>query len=166
MPKITVAVIAIMLAAAWPAAALAKTLKIGSDPAVATITLPDAWDGSAEEGQVEALSSDKAIYLSVETVSAEDLKTAGQDVARQLADQKIELDQKSRKVAPVTIAGMSGAAISWEAKDADGPTQVHMVTLKARPDTEILVLRWGDEGAEKNHAAEVDAILKSLAPIK
>lgn len=163
------AVTAIVMAAAlagMPVAARAKTVSLGSDPAVATIAIPDAWKSDVTEGQVEALSPDQTLYLSAEVVPAEDLQATGREVARVLAEEKIDLKQDSRKVAQVTFAGMPGAAISWDATDADGPTQVHMVVIKAKPDFEVLVLRWGNEAAEKYHAADIEGILKSLAPAK
>ena len=149
-----------------PAAALAKTFTLGTDPKVATITLPDAWDGDGTDGQLEALSPDKTIFLSVTAVDAAEVKAAGQEVAKVLAENKIELKQDSRKVAPVTVAGMSGAAIFWDATDADGATQVHLVTLKTASGGALVVLRWGDADAEKDHAAEIDAIMKSVAAVK
>ena len=146
-----------------PAAALAKTFTLGNDPKVATITLPDAWDGDGADGQLEALSPDKTIFLSATTVDAAEVKAAGQEVAKVLAENKIELRQDSRVVAPLTVAGMSGAAISWDATDADGATQVHLVTLKTPAGEGLVVLRWGDADAEKDHAAEIEAIIKSVA---
>ena len=158
-------VLAIALAAAMSAAA-AKTVTLAGDAPVATITIPDAWDTTATDGGLECLSPDKAIYLSGEIVSSEDLKAAGQEVARTLAEQKIKLDPKSQKAVPLTVAGMPGAAISWDASDADGPTQVHMVVLKAKPGQQVVLLRWGASDSEKAHAGEIDAIVKSVAPIK
>ncbi|WP_174293343.1 hypothetical protein [Sphingomonas bacterium] len=149
-----------------PGAASAKTFKLGADPKVATVTLPDAWDGDEADGQLEALSPDKTIYLSATAVDAADVKAAGQEVSKVLAENKIELKGDSRKVAALTVAGMSGAAISWDAKDADGPTQVHLVTLKTPSGGALVVLRWGDADAEKDHAAEIDAIVKSVAAAK
>ena len=168
MPKLAtlLAPILAVLFALAPAAASAKVFGLGTDPAVATITLPDSWEGDGTDGEVEALTPDKTVFLSASTVDATDLKAAGQELAKLLAEQKIELKQDTRKVAPLTIAGMSGASISWDATDADGATQVHLVTLKASPDAEVIVLRWGDETAEKDHAAEIEGIVKSLAPVK
>lgn len=159
-------VLALLLVAALPAGAFAKQVMLGAGPAVATITIPDAWDTTATDGDVESLSPDKAIYLSGEIVASEDLKAAGQEVAHTLAEQKIKLDAKSQKAVPLTVAGMPGAAISWDAADADGPTQVHMVVLKAKPGQQVLLLRWGDADAETAHAGEIDAIVKSIAPVK
>ena len=67
---------------------------------------------------------------------------------------------------PLSVSGMPGAAISWDATDADGPTQVHMVVLKAKPGQQVVLLRWGDADAEKAHTSEIDAIVKSVAPVK
>lgn len=152
--------------AALSGSALAKTYTLGNDPAVATITLPDDWKGDADQGALEALSPDETIYLSAEIVDAQDLKAAGQELARILADHKIVLKGDSRKVEQVTVGGMPGAAIAWDATDADGPTQVHMLALKAKADAEVLVVRWGDADAEKEQAAALDAIVKSLKPTK
>ena len=166
MPRIVLApVVAVALFAA-PAAAWAKTIALAGTAPVATITIPDGWDTTAADGGLESLSSDKAVYLSGEIVASEDLKAAGQEVARTLAEQKIKIDPKSQKAVPLNVAGMPGAAISWDASDADGPTQVHMVVLKAKPGQQVVLLRWGDADAEKAHAAEIDAIVKSIAPIK
>ena len=158
--------LATLLVCAVPAAALAKEVKLGGDAPVATLVVPDGWDTAASDGALESLSPDKAIYLSGEVVASEDLKAAGQEVSRTLAEQKIKLDPKTQKATPLTIAGMPGAAISWDAADADGPTQVHMVVLKVRPGQEVVLLRWGDADAETAHAAEIDAIVKSVAPVK
>lgn len=157
-------VLAVALLGAAPACA--KSVKLSADAPVATITIPDSWDTTASDGGLESLSPDKTVYLSGEIVASADLKAAGQEVARTLAEQKIKIDPKSQKAMPLTVAGMPGAAISWDATDADGPTQVHMVVLKAKPGEQVLLLRWGDADAEKTHAAEIDAILKSVAPIK
>ncbi len=149
-----------------PGVAQAKTFKLGTDPAVATITVPDDWQGSADDGTLEALAPDDTIYLAAEIVDAADLKAAGQELARILAENKITLKADSRKVEQVTVGGMPGAAISWDATDADGPTQVHMLALKATADAEVLVVRWGDADAEKTQAAALDTIVKSLKPTK
>lgn len=160
------AIVAFAALAAISDPAIAKSYPLGSDPAVASITLPDDWNGSAADGSLEALSPDETIYLSAEIVDAEDLKAAGQELAHLLADRKIVLKGDSRKVEQVTVGGMPGAAISWDATDADGPTQVHMLALKAKAGAEVLVLRWGDADAEKDQAAALDSIVKSLKPLK
>ena len=159
-------VLALLLVGALPAAALAKSVTLSSDVPVATLTIPDAWDTTVSDGDAESLSPDKTLYLSGEIVASEDLKAAGQEVAHTLADQKIQLDPKTQKAVPLNVAGMPGAAISWDASDADGPTQVHMVVLKAKPGQQVVLLRWGDADAEKAHAAEIEAIVKSIAPVK
>ena len=165
MTMLTYALVAGVLIGA-PAGAQAKTFKLGGPPAVAAITLPDAWSGDMGDGGLEALTPEKDIYFSAEIVAAEDLKSTGQDLAKTLKEQKIQLKQETRKVAPITIAGMQGASIAWEATDAEGATQVHMVVLKAKPDKEVVLLRWGDEAAEKAHASEIEGIVKSVAPEK
>ncbi len=166
MPKIVFApVLAVALLLA-PATARAKTVTLAGDAPVATVTIPDAWDTTASEGALESLSPDKAIYLSGEIVASQDLKAAGQEVAHTLAEQKIKLDPKSQKAVPLTVAGMPGAAISWEATDTEGPTQVHMIVLKAKPGQQVMLLRWGDAKAEASHAAEIEAIVKSVVPAK
>ena len=83
MPKLAIllAPTVALTMALVPAAALAKVFKLGTDPAVATITLPDSWEGDGEDGEVEALTPDKTVYLSASTVDATDLKAAGQVVA-------------------------------------------------------------------------------------
>ena len=166
MPKTIPALLIATAVLAAPIGALAKTYKLGGQRPVASITLPDAWSGDVADGGVESLSPEKDIYFSAEIVAAEDLKSAGQDLAKTLKEQKIQLKQESRKVAPITIAGMQGATIAWDASDAEGPTQVHMVVLKAKPDKEVVLLRWGDEAAEKAHAVEIDGIVKSVVAEK
>ena len=149
-----------------PGGAEAKSFKLGGPTPVASITLPDAWSSEAADGGIEALSPEKDIYFSAEVVASEDLKSAGQELAKTLKEQKIQLKQETRKVEAVTVAGMQGAAIAWEAVDTEGATQVHMVVLKAKPDKEVVLLRWGDAAAEKAHASEIDGIVKSVAPEK
>ena len=167
MPKIVFApVLAVALLTAAAGAAFAKSVTLAGDSPVATLTIPDAWDTTAADGGLETLSPDKAIYLSGEIVASEDLKAAGQEVAKTLTEQKIKIDPKTQKAAPLTIAGMPGAAISWDGTDEDGPTQVHMIVLKARPGQQVMLLRWGDAKAEADHAAEIDAIVKSVVPIR
>gem|GEM_PF-1062733 len=156
----------ITIVCAVPAAVCAKSFPLGGTTPVASITLPDTWDVEPADGGLEALSPDNGIYLSGEIVASEDLKVAGQETARTLAEQKIALKPATQKAVPLTVGGMPGAAIAWDATDENGPTQVHMVVLKAKPGEEVVLLRWGTASAETAHAAEIDAIVKSLAPIK
>ena len=165
MPKLA-PFLAVLVALA-PATALAKTFTLGTDPKVATITLPDAWDGDGADGQLEALSPDKTIFLSATAVDAADVKAAGQEVAKALAENKIELKQDTRKVAPVTVAGMSGAAISWDATDVgwrDAGASGH--AQDSRPAERWSCCAGATRTPRRTTPPRSTASTKSLAPVK
>ena len=163
MLKYLLAAILLCVVPTW---ASAKTFKLGGDMPIASIAIPDGWDADAADGGIEALSPDKGIYLSAEIVDSADLKDAGQETARNLAEQKITLKQETKKQVPVAVDGLPGVEIVWDATDPDGPTQVHLTVLKVVPDKAMLLVRWGTDAQEKSHAAELESVMKSIAPIK
>ncbi len=149
-----------------PQIADAKTFKLGEEKPAAEITIPDGWETEAAEGAVEATSSDKAIYLSVDAIDAKDVAESAREMAKFLAAQKIKVKPETKKVKETRLAEFPTVDISWDATDEDGPTKLSLLLVKIAPQKVVMLTYWRSEAGEKNHGSEVDGIEKSLKSIR
>ncbi|SDR41039.1 hypothetical protein SAMN05444161_3634 [Rhizobiales bacterium GAS191] len=158
--------LAVIFAAAMPALALAKTIKIPDDNTVAIITIPDAWTINEIDEGVEATSPDSGVYLAVEATATRDVKQSTVDAIKWLATQGVAIDASTMKQKDININGMDTVALSWEGKDKDGPTKVSVTLVAASAEKLLLLTYWASPDGEKANEHDLRAIASSIKSVK
>jgi hypothetical protein len=154
------------LMAAAPVAVHAKTYTVPDPGAVAIVTIPDDWTATALPKGVEALSEDEAVYVAIEVTDLQDVAKAIADAIVWLKSKDVVLDRATQAQQDITINGLTGVQIKWEAKDVDGPTQVSLTVLQASDTKGLVLTYWGTEEGAKENAVDLNTIITSLKLVK
>jgi hypothetical protein len=150
-----------------PGLALAKTFPVPSDDPIATVNLPDSWSPSAYEGGVEATSDDGKIYVAIEQVAADDVKSATEEGIKFFVKQGVDIDANSMKTKEVKINNLAAFDMSFTGKDKDGPANVSLTLVKTNAAGKFLLLYyWGSPEGEKANAADLKKISDSIQATK
>lgn len=147
-------------------AAEAKVFKLGDDGPVASVDIPDSWAPSEIDDGVEATSPDKESYVAAEIIDGEDVEAAAKAEGKFFKKQKIVLKDDSLKKKAITLGALSGTDYQWDATDEDGPTHVSMTMLKISEKKLMMLTYWGSPAGEQSNGAALDAIAKSLKPLR
>ena len=147
-------------------AAQAKLFKLGDDGPVASVDIPDGWGPSEISDGVEATSPDRETYVAAEIVDGKDLDDAAEAEGKFFKKQRIVLKTGSLTKESVTLGALAGTDYRWDATDEDGPTHVSMTLLRISDAKLMMLTYWGSPAGEKSNGAALDAIAKSLKPIR
>lgn len=145
----------------------AKTVKIpDADGPVASITFPDDWDVEEIEGGHGGNSADEHVYLSAVAVENEtDMNSQIDDVFKMLSENKVTLDESTKKEQKFKVNGLEAEELHYEGKDADGPTGVSIVFIPLKNNLVILTY-WVTLAEEAKHQVTVGKIVNSLKALK
>jgi hypothetical protein len=149
------------------AAASAETFPIPSDDPIATVSIPKSWDPKAYEGGVEATSGDGAIYVAIEQVAAEDVKSATEEGLKFFIKSGVEINFDSGKTKDIKINGLEAFDMAFTGKDKDGPANVSLTLVKTNAKSKFLMLYyWGSSEGEKANASDLKGISDSIQATK
>jgi hypothetical protein len=150
-----------------PAIAVAKTFPIPDEDPVATVSLPDKWDSSAYDGGIESTSPDGAIYVALEMVKANDVKSATEEGLEFFAKQGVDIDANSMKTKDIKINDLAAFDLQFTGKDKNGPANISLTLVGTNAEGKFLMLYyWGSEAGEKANAADLQAIAASVQATK
>ena len=76
------------------AAANAATFPIPDENPIATVSIPDSWGPKTYDGGVEATSDDGGIYVAMEAVAAEDVKSALEEGLKFFVKSGVEINSE------------------------------------------------------------------------
>jgi hypothetical protein len=160
-------VLAALALGLYAAGADAKTFAVPDDDPIATISVPDSWSPNPYEGGVEATSADGTVYIAVEQVTADDVKSAVEEGFKFFLTQGVEVDPKTQKTQDIKINGLDAFDMSISGKDKDGPADISLTLVETNAKTKFLLLYyWGSPEGAKANAAELKAISDSIQPTK
>lgn len=160
-------VLAALALGLYAAGADAKTFAVPDDDPIATISVPDSWDPNPYEGGVEATSADGTVYIAVEEVAADDVKSAVEEGVGFFLKSGVEIDPKTQKSQDIKINGLAAYDITFSGKDKDGPTEVSLTLVQTNAKAKFLLLYyWGSPQGAKANAAALKAISDSIQPTK
>jgi hypothetical protein len=158
------AVLALSLAAL---PARAATFPVPADNPIATVSIPDSWDPKTYEAGVEATSSDGAIYIAIEAVEADDVKSATEEGLKFFVKSGVDIDFKSQKASDTKINGLDAFDMSFSGKDKDGPANISLTLVKTNAQSRFLMLYyWGSPDGEKANEADLKKISDSIQATK
>lgn len=150
-----------------PGFAVAKTFPVPSDDPIATVSIPDSWNPETYEGGVEATSDDGKIYVAIEQVAADDVKSATEEGIKFFVKQGVEIDANSMKTKEIKINSLDAFDIGFTGKDKDGPANVSLTLVKTNAAGKFLLLYyWGSPEGEKANAADLKKISDSIQATK
>jgi hypothetical protein len=161
MQKIVASALA-LLALALPVRAATFALP-PKNPTI-TMTLPDAWKPDEIEYGYSAISPDKDVFFSVEYTDSKHIDKMTDDNAAWMKENKIVATAEPVK-STVDFHGLKGDLLHIVAKDENGPTNVDFVFTDAGHDRIFMFTLWASDEEMKNHAGDVDAIVKSIKPM-
>lgn len=154
------------LTIAAPGPLHAKSYTIPDPNPVAVVTIPDDWTATELPKGVEALSDDEAVYVAIEITDLQDVAKAIADAIVWLKSKDVVLDRATQSQQDITINGLTGVQVKWEAKDVDGPTQVSLTVLQASDTKGLVLTYWGTEEGAKENAVDLNTIITSLKLVK
>jgi hypothetical protein len=159
-----IALIALVL---LPSFAVAKTFPVPSDDPIATVSIPDSWNPQAYEGGVEATSDDGKVYVAIEQVAADDVKSATEEGIKFFVKQGVDIDANSMKTKEIKINSLDAFDIAFTGKDKDGPANVSLTLVKTNAGGKFLLLYyWGSPEGEKANAGDLKKISDSIQATK
>jgi len=149
------------------AAANAGSFAVPDENPIATVSIPDNWEPKPYEGGVEATSADGAIYVAIEQVAADDVKSALEDGLKFFVKSGVDIDADSGKTREAKINGLNAFDIVFSGKDKDGPTNVSLTLVETNAAGKFLLLYyWGSPAGEKANAADLQKISDSIQATK
>jgi hypothetical protein len=158
------ALFALSLAAS---AASAATFPIPAEDPIATVSIPDSWDPKTYDEGVEATSGDGAIYVAIEQVAADDVKSATEEGLKFFIKSGVEIDSSSLKTKDIKINDLDAFDMSFTGKDKDGPANISLTLVKTNAKTKFLMLYyWGSADGEKANASDLKKISDSIQATK
>ena len=159
-----IALVALVL---LPSFAVAKTFPVPSDDPIATVSIPDSWNPQAYEGGVEATSDDGKVYVAIEQVAADDVKSATEEGIKFFVKQGVDIDANSMKTKEIKINSLDAFDIAFTGKDKDGPANVSLTLVKTNAGGKFLLLYyWGSPEGEKANAGDLKKISDSIQATK
>jgi hypothetical protein len=145
--------------------ALARNFAIPASHPVATVVLPDDWDGETIDAGVEVTSKDDEIYIAFEAVKASKAEAALNEGLNYLKGKGVKIDEKSMKQKELTINGMRGIEVDFTGMDQDGETQISLMLLGASKDRVVMLTYWGSPEGTKANADALNKIVASIKPV-
>jgi hypothetical protein len=148
-------------------AANAGTFPIPAENPIATVSIPDSWDPKTYDEGVEATSEDGAIYVAIESVAAEDVKSATEEGLKFFIKSGVDINFDSQKTRDTKINGLDAFDLAFTGKDKDGPANVSLTLVKTNAKSEFLMLYyWGSSDGEKANAGDLQKISDSIQATK
>jgi hypothetical protein len=158
------AALALSLAASGAGAA---TFAVPSENPIATVSIPDSWDPKTYDAGVEATSGDGAIYIAIEEVAADDVKSATEEGLKFFVKSGVHIDFDSQKTRDAKINGLDAFDMSFTGKDKDGAANISLTLVKTNAQSRFLMLYyWGSSEGETANASDLKAISDSIQATK
>jgi hypothetical protein len=154
-----------VLALSLTSPALADTLKIPEDKPVASITFPDGWKAAVTGEGISASSEDGTVFVDVIATNPVIL---GASIDKAFALLHVKPDIDTWKDTKSTMNGMNVVQHTLDAKDEKKGTIVKLTLtgVEVTKEKGVLVILRGTADGQKEHEAEVTAIMESIAAIK
>jgi hypothetical protein len=153
------------VAALMSAPALARNFAIPAKNPVATVVLPDDWDGEVIDNGVEVTSADDEIYIAFEAVKAAKAEAALNEGLDYLKGKGVKIDESSLKQKELTVNGMKGVEVDLTGKDKDGDAVISLMLLAASKDRLVILTYWGTPDGTKANADALNKIVQSIKPV-
>jgi len=163
----TLPILAALAIGLTAASAEAKTFAVPDDDPIATVTIPDAWGPNPYDGGVEGTSADGKVYVAVEEVKADDVKSAIEEGFKFFIKQGVEVDASTQKSQDIKINGLDAFDMSVSGKDKDGPADISLTLVETKAKNRFLLLYyWGSPEGAKANLPELKAISDSIQATK
>lgn len=146
--------------------ASAATFTLPDDEPLVSITIPDTWESSELDNGVEATSHDGGVYIAAQMVNTSDLKQVTAEAIKYLIDNGVKIDPATKKEKNYKLGGFDSYEVEWSGTDEDGPTEVSVAVVGVSEKQMMFVTFWGSKSAGEANSADLNAIAKSIAPVK
>lgn len=155
--------LACLASACFAASAHAATLKLPADKPVVEFTAPDNYEPEKTEDGYDCESPDGSVTLMFEMTTPRDEEEFVKADLDYLAEEKVIIDQTTRKTGETERNGFTVKTISWNAKQVGhGDETITMYFFRLNDVTTLLVTSWVTKKREAGHRDEIEQILDSI----
>ena len=148
---------------AFTPAAQAKVFSIPGTDAIATVDVPESWEPNETDDGVELNSEDGTIYMSIDSVKADNVANAVSDKVLLLTKQGLVIDETTKQTSDSEQNGLKLHSFHYKGKDDDGPTNfgINLVDTGV-PNTFLLLAFWANDEALVANEKTLNAITNSV----
>ena len=160
------ALLATLLLATLGGSASAKTIRIPEDKPVISVNIPSSWETDDLDKGVQCKSADGEAQIFFEVTSAKKIDALIDENVDYLKENKVIIDESTKKESEFEIDGMAGHVLSWDGKDEFGPEHVALVFGKVSDSKMLMITYWVTKKTEKKNGAEITAVMDSVKLLK
>lgn len=144
----------------------AKTIRIPEDKPVISVDIPSTWETEDLDKGVQTKSPDGEAQIFFEVISAKKIGALIDENINYLKENKVVIDESTRKENDFELPGIKGKTLTWDAKDEFGPESVALVFGKVSDSKMLMITYWVTKQSEKKHGEELAKVMNSVAVIK
>lgn len=160
--SVCTAIASALMAVSLTGSALAKTINLPDEDSVATVMIPDSWKPEEIDDGIQAQSPDASVYLSIEVGDVGNINDLVENTFAYLKKNKVRIDDGTKKESDVTLNGLSVKDITWNGRDADGPTVVGVSFITVSAEKVLVLTHWASPDGEKKYDEAITAMMKSI----
>jgi len=146
--------------------ASAKTLKVPEKKAVISVEIPDSWTVEELDKGVSVESKDKVVTVFFEITGAKGLDKLLDETIDWLKEQKVKIDESSKKEADFKVEGMDFSRISWKGSNEEwGKSDIAFIFGDLGNGKIVVITYWLPESGLDKHIPAINKMFDSFKRI-
>ncbi len=157
--------LALLTLTALAAPAFAETVKLPDESPYASITIPENWKPEKYDDGVECMSPDKGVYIAVEGIDGENVKSSVEEAIKYLKKKGVTVKSESQTTKDFKIGELAAGEILWDGKDEDGDCIISLTFVQITPKKGLMAIYWASPASEKKYSATLGKIVRSIVAL-
>ena len=127
------------------------------------MTLPAGWTSEETDNgySCQSKDTDATIFFEVANGEKESNDLVNENI-KFLADQKVTLDQSSKKEREFEAEGLKWQVLEYSGKDESGDEHIQMFFAEVKPGKMMMITYWVTTKAESKHKDEITKLFDSF----
>lgn len=150
-----------VLLASFTLPAEAKTYALPAKSPAITLTIPDNWNVTAEQNEINSVASDGYLVVNVAYGDRSDLENLIRETRAYLKKGKVDLSVKPVAVT-LDVGGTPAQVQRYTTTAGSEKTIVDFVTVDASRDRVVLITIWGTKDERTANEATLSAVMNSI----